>query len=426
MSELLLSSLLHQALLLSVAIVLLRTLRRPLQRLGAGAVYASWLLLPLLLLTPALPRPVVEPLRVFATAAGRAADNGVPSLAAQPLPTSLAALWLSLWLAGTAFVLAVQAWRQWRLVRLGLRLPAGSSPALVGVLRPRVALPVDFDDRFTPAERELILAHEAVHRARQDNLWNLIATLLAALHWWNPLAWWAARRLRADQELACDATVLASRPGAVATYSRALLAAHGLTPHGAPLASRWVCAHPLVERMTMLQHHLPISRRRGLALATALLCLAGTAYALQAAPGEPPVVEGFTQLRFELQLTVDGKLAAKSKLVSFPAKPAVILTSDAEDKEQWIISLSASFAGEDRLMIDSEIRRNQDKASIQGWREQRKPAPETLGSVVASPRLLIKDGDLGRIRATTPDGHEIELSVKATSFRGEPSVGLKG
>lgn len=421
MTDLVLAAGLQQALLLSVAVLMLLAARPLLRRLGAGATYAAWWLVPILLLTPWLPRPAVEPLRVVVAAVGGTPDARLPAL---PAATSTAALWLSLWLVGTAVLLALQAWRQWRLARLGAQLPAGSSPALVGVLRPRVALPVDFQARFTPAEQALILAHEAVHRARHDNLWNLIATLLTALHWWNPLAWWAARRLRADQELACDAAVLAARPGAVATYSRALLAAHGLTPHGAPLASRWVSAHPLVERMTMLQHHLPASRRRRLALAAALFSLAGAAYALQAAPGEPPVVEGFTQLRIDMQLSVDGKLVAKPKLISFPAKPTVIVTSDAEDKEQWIVSLSASFAGEDKLMIDSEIRVNRDKASIQGWREHRKQAPETLGSVVASPRLLIKDGDSGRIKATLPDGHEMELSVKATSFRGDPVVGL--
>ena len=63
MSEKLLAVLVQQALLLSVAAVVM-ALARPLllKRLGAGSVYAAWLLVPALLLTPLLPR------RMFVTA----------------------------------------------------------------------------------------------------------------------------------------------------------------------------------------------------------------------------------------------------------------------------------------------------------------------------------------------------------------------
>jgi hypothetical protein len=204
-----------------------------------------------------------------------------------------------MWLTGTAFVAGLQMLRQWRLARLGDRLPAGSSPALVGLLRPRVALPADFEARFTTDERELILAHEHVHRDRLDNLWNLLACTLTALHWWNPLAWWAARRLQADQELACDAAVLAARPGALADYTRALLAAHGLTPHGAPLASRWGTTHPLVERIAMLNHAQPLNRRRALLLAAGVATVSTLAYA---AEGPPPAAAGAGYIEMQLKV----------------------------------------------------------------------------------------------------------------------------
>jgi len=297
MSEALLAVLLHQALLLSLGIALLWALRRPLQRrLGAGASYAAWLLVPALLFAPALPRPAQEPLKVVLQAAGMSATQALPAL---PAPaTSTAGLWLALWLAGTGFVVGLQTQRQWRLERLGERLPAGSSPALVGLLRPHVALPADFEQRFSAAERELILAHEQVHRDRLDNLWNLLACALTALHWWNPLAWWAARRMQADQELACDATVLAARPQARADYTRALLAAHDLTPHAAPLASHWGTAHPLVERIAMLNRPLPLNRRAALLLAAGMTIASAVVYAAEA----PPTAAGAGYIEMQLKV----------------------------------------------------------------------------------------------------------------------------
>ena len=259
---------LQQTLILSLAVVMLRVARPLLLRQGAGLTYAAWSLVPVLMLTSALPRPGVEPLRIALTAVGGPAAAG---LVAVPVPPShSAAPWLALWLAGTLAVLGVQGWRQWSLARLGQRLPAGSSPALVGLLNPRIVLPIDFEQRFTPAERELILAHEVVHRERLDNLWNLLAALLVALHWWNPLAWLGARRMQADQELACDSAVLASRPDCGPTYAKALLAAHHLQPHTAPLVSRWASAHPLVERIAMLSHPVHASRRRIVLMGCAL------------------------------------------------------------------------------------------------------------------------------------------------------------
>jgi len=192
-----------QALLLSLAMAVLRLGRPLLRRQGAGRTHAAWWLAPMLMLTPALPHANVEPLRIALTAARGQGVSGLTSLP-QP-PHASAAGWLALWLAGTVVVLAVQTRRQWRLARLGEHLPAGSSPALVGLLNARRALSADFEQRFTPDECALILAHEAGHRARLDKLWNLLAALAVALHWGNPLAWWAVRRLQADQRLPAPA-----------------------------------------------------------------------------------------------------------------------------------------------------------------------------------------------------------------------------
>ncbi|MGM9484090.1 M56 family metallopeptidase [Roseateles sp. NT4] len=273
----------QQALLLTLAVLLLALARPLLRRLGAGALYAAWLLVPALLLTPALPRPTLqhEPLARMLSAAGVNAPAALPALkAATP---DHGGPWLTIWLAGAALSLALQWRRQWRLQRHGGSLPAGHSPALIGLLRPRVGLPEDFEARFSPAEQVLILAHEDMHRRRQDNLWNLIAGLLVALHWWNPLAHWAWRRMQGDQELSCDAAVLAAQPHQRHIYTRALLLAHGLDAQATPLASRWASYHPLIERITMLNRPRSASMRSRVTVAASVLTLSGLVYTAQAA-----------------------------------------------------------------------------------------------------------------------------------------------
>ncbi|MBW8847770.1 MAG: M56 family metallopeptidase [Burkholderiales bacterium] len=292
--------------------------------------------------------------------------TNAPTTATLPaLPATAAsadAIWLALWVGGSLLVTTVQAARQWRLARLGIQLPAGSSPALVGLWRPRIALPADFERRFAPAERELIFAHEQVHRERLDNLWNLLACTLTALHWWNPLAWWAARRMRADQELACDAAVLASRPGDVADYSRALLAAHDLTAHGAPLASRWGTAHPLVERIAMLNRLRPLNRRRRLLLATAVATASALAYA---AEGRPPAGKGLIQLELKVERSQGGSTSSRTtqtlRLVGKDGeRMGLRLDPIATDQPNWTteplsIELRPRQTGENQVLIETRV-----------------------------------------------------------------------
>ncbi|MFC4597633.1 M56 family metallopeptidase [Cohnella hongkongensis] len=93
--------------------------------------------------------------------------------------------------------------------RVGLRLTRlVSGPVLFGVRSPVVLIPADLIGRLDPVEWECVLRHELAHLKRNDIPANLIACLAASVHWFNPLVWYGLRRMRADQESACDANVL--------------------------------------------------------------------------------------------------------------------------------------------------------------------------------------------------------------------------
>lgn len=102
--------------------------------------------------------------------------------------------------------------------------PAVESPAVTGLWRPVLLLPSGFPEGFNAAETRLILLHEFSHLKRLDLPLNWLSCVLQAMHWFNPLLWFAFARMRADREAACDARVLSiDQTDRRAEYGGALL-----------------------------------------------------------------------------------------------------------------------------------------------------------------------------------------------------------
>ena len=175
-----------------------------------------------------LPRPQNESL---ATAADAVQELG--ELPAPPVPTPAAITaaplpWyarLTPWHALTAvwavgvLVLAVRAAvgyiRLKRSVALACKGPDGcyggacvAAPFTLGILRPRIYLP----DSLQGAARRAVLLHEQTHIRRRDPLVKPLFYAVAALHWFNPLAWLAFRAFECDMEAACDEAAVCRCP----------------------------------------------------------------------------------------------------------------------------------------------------------------------------------------------------------------------
>src|SRR5678816_2293695 len=85
---------------------------------------------------------------------------------------------------------------------------AAGTPSLFGAFRPHLLLPKFALETLSDAELRHIILHELIHVKRRDVLLNWLVIVVQSLHWFNPLVWFAMRRLRAARELACDAAVL--------------------------------------------------------------------------------------------------------------------------------------------------------------------------------------------------------------------------
>lgn len=148
-----------------------------------------------------------------------------------------------------------------------------STPAVTGLLRPRLLLP---HERYDVQELRYILRHELCHLKRRDMLLKLVLLAANAMHWFNPVVYLMLRQADEDIELACDSAAtdgleLPER----AAYSRTLLAAVQSSVRALPATT---CFGGTVERLKRrITNVLGVQKKRGLGIVALVLALTLTA-----------------------------------------------------------------------------------------------------------------------------------------------------
>ena len=254
----------------SIAILLVGLMRMPLRyAVGARAAYWLWLLVPATALAMLLPVPS-HSVDIVSSFQGGAATLSIFKVALIHASSGYAAPALACgWLAGVFMMLSILVHRQRAFVRSLGRLICGpdethrsaavAAPMVVGAWPARVVIPEDFETRYDPEERSLMLAHEQAHLSRGDAQLNVIVAGWQCLFWFNPIVHWAAGQFRFDQELACDALVVARTETARRRYADVLLKTQLANDATSlvPLGCHWQSNHPLKARIAMLKRPSP-------------------------------------------------------------------------------------------------------------------------------------------------------------------------
>jgi beta-lactamase regulating signal transducer with metallopeptidase domain/Leucine-rich repeat (LRR) protein len=166
-------------------------------------------------------------------------------------------------------------------------------PMTWGVLCPKVLLPEE-SGGWPEERRGAVLLHELAHAKRRDYLTHLVARLVCALYWFNPMVWLAARRMVAERERACDDIVL--RHGAEpADYAEQVLEI------SAGLSTGWLagCGGVAMARPSNLESRLlaildakrdraALTRRAAVSASLLLTVILVPVAMMKAAPGPQP------------------------------------------------------------------------------------------------------------------------------------------
>lgn len=146
---------------------------------------------------------------------------------------------------------------------------AVTTPAVTGLLRPRLLLP---HERYDVQELRYILRHELCHLKRRDMLFKLVLLAANAMHWFNPIVYLMLRQADEDIELACDSAATDDLDRAErAAYSRTLLAAVQSNVRALPATT---CFGGTVERLKRrITNVLGAQKKRGLSVVALVLAL---------------------------------------------------------------------------------------------------------------------------------------------------------
>jgi bla regulator protein blaR1 len=373
----------------SIATGLVLILRQPARHwFGARVSYLLWTMVPLATFSIALPaRPLQAPIALPAMFASVPAF--MPTMQ-QPGMVDVVPWLVGAWLAGTlAFALMLVDRQRCFVRRLGQLQPAcdgwsaefaACGPVLVGAWHPRLILPADFQTRYNAAERTLILAHERAHLAHGDAQVNLLVAALRCLQWFNPFVHFAVSRFRLDQELACDAIVIARFPQARRSYAEAMLKTQ-LVDSGLPVGCHWQPSQPLQERIAMLKQPLPGPARAVLGFTFATALVAAGSYAAWAAQpvgaSVPPAsADARSMIRGDITLRIAGGAPHSVAILSPAGVPFAV--ADGEGPRRWELQGTATLLGDGKIAVDAVVKHGEE--------------------IVGRPRLITEEGKSASIR----------------------------
>ncbi len=237
-------------------------------------------------------------------------------------------------------------------------------PLTVGWLRPVVLVPASALTGMTPAELELLVAHELWHVRRWDYLANLLQSVVEVALFFHPAVWWVSRRVRAEREACCDDGVVGSGVEPLA-YARALAAleAHRAVHGGLVLASTGGALMWRVERLLKpeLRVRSASSVWGGFAAAVAVL-VAGAVFA--GVPGGPSLSSrwlppALAPYRAEIEAAaarhgVDADLLAIVVLAESGGNPRAVSPRGARGLMQLLPKTAETLAREAKLAYAPE------------------------------------------------------------------------
>ena len=393
--------LLAQSFIIAFILLLRRLIRH---FFGAQLAYQFWLILPLAMLARCFPESAVPDLPVQIPV-NFPANLELYSHATSHDDVIAPLLIFSVWLVGVVslgLAFFVQYKRYLRFIAplerrdtVYLSCRSDLSPALVGLWRQKIVVPADFFIRYLAVEQDLIVRHESCHAKRGDPYFNVVWAIAQCLFWFNPLLHLAARRFRADQEIACDDAVIASSFQHRRIYADTLLKTQiDDASSGVALVCQMLSHHPLKERIMQLHRAKPSPRKLLIGKLIGAGMIAATSFLTWAS--SLPISTNLTSAEFaqsqalqktgkkystQVKILVDGEKFSP-RTISSSGVPATVVVDGKTGKWEFSYSIEQgkSDAGGETAQLSLEVKKQ--------------------GEILSRPKIVALLGQPARIKSS--------------------------
>ena len=429
--------------LLMGAILLVR--RRVAKLFGPGVAYALWLIPAARLLMPSLEGAAVpvgesglgvsDTVRESILAGVSSPDTMVDTASKSVVAAiDLTALGITVWLGGAALFFIVQMLRYASMrddlladaeelaVIDGVRVVASeqvAGPLAFGLFKRYIAVPQNFIKAYSPAERDLAIAHEMAHHKSGDLFANLAAFIVLCLMWFNPVAWLSWSAMRFDQEAACDARVLAGKDAAQREiYGRALArtAFDGVPTFATALNS----PKTIIERLRRLTMKDASNTRRSMGK---LGILTAAAIILPLTATIVPAINAQDETAVETDKPQVVKKHVKIVKINKDGKNVHVISSDGDGKEVTKVERDGkTFV----FRTDRKLSQDEVESMIDEAEESRAQAEEAWGEAEAArgeaeaargeAEAAMGEAEAARGQAEAARGHAEAMRVHAAAM----------
>jgi len=211
-----------------------------------------------------------------------------------------------------------------------------SVPAVVGVFRPLVLLPMRALTGLSPEQLDAVIAHELGHIRRFDVAVNFFQVIAESLFFFHPAVWWLNQRIRADREDCCDDVAIATCGGTVG-YARALATMESwrAVPSFAMAATGGSAAARVARLLGVNTNHRG-GRAAGVVTASLVLLTALSAGAVSLGLARPALAQNDASPIDQLVALADSTVAAAEPVISadpvIDAEPAAMAEPMASPK----------------------------------------------------------------------------------------------
>ncbi|MCX6574773.1 MAG: M56 family metallopeptidase, partial [Candidatus Aminicenantes bacterium] len=283
-------------------------------------------------------------------------------------------------------------------------------PLTWGWRKPVILMPAD-TDAWTDEERSSALFHELSHVKRADFLVMLLVRMSLAVFWWNPLSWIVYRKLRKEQEIACDELVLRAgiKPSIYAASLLAFRRSAGFR-WNTPAALLGMLGKPSFnERLaTILKQKLTLKEVKmktkimlaaAVVLAVALVGTARPAVGVENRAAEPTAIEAAAP--------TPGSFDVAPPAAETQEKVAEKLAAQEKEKEKAKKAEKEKPAVERTIVIKAK---EGDKTPIEITITQ----GDEVKTLTLDKPLTITTGKDGHVLVLTSEGKEIQV------LKGEP------